>query len=70
MVMYAAVDTIILLRVVRRFLQRQLFSGLRLVKFNPVLGNSPLKDLTSSALVDSAPGHQEFSIAHLLGYFL
>ena len=59
MVMYAAVDTIILLRVVRRFLQRQLFSGLRLVKFNPVLGNSPLKDLTSSALVDSALGHQE-----------
>ena len=50
MVMYAAVDTIILLRVGRRFLQRQLFSGLRLAKFNPLLENSPLKDLISVRL--------------------
>ena len=44
MAMYAAADTIILLRVGRRLLQKPLFSGLKRAKFNLVLGSSLLKD--------------------------
>ena len=46
----------------KRLLQKQLFSGLKLAKFNLALANSFSKDQASPALVDSAPDHQIYTV--------